>query len=151
MVLVWIYIPLCFYFIGYIRAKLSVAIAFTFHYASTLSLVKMSPQGFRLYLHSTMLLLYPDNAVPVTAPNYHLHSTMLLLYRRRVRTTFLLRSTFTFHYASTLSKSCREWEEKRLFYLHSTMLLLYRRHGNIVSSRSCIYIPLCFYFIKTCK
>ena len=79
-----IYIPLCFYFITIVLIRLSRAVAFTFHYASTLSsgatsLRRMTNRftfhyastlshharclvDIIVHLHSTMLLLYPDHA-----------------------------------------------------------------------------------------
>ena len=120
----FIYIPLCFYFMECRLSARQVAAVFTFHYASTLSsydpidcvadfiyiplcfyfiLLRSAWQSLPgIYLHSTMLLLYPIYG-PVTNPQVNI---------------------FTFHYASTLSRS------KALF-----------------KQTSCIYIPLCFYFI----
>ena len=78
-------------------------------------------------LHSTMLLLYHGYAWEVPLIQISLHSTMLLLYRRLIFAPFLLcllyiplcfyyisesssestgNATFTFHYASTISKHC---------------------------------------------
>ena len=121
-----IYIPLCFYFIYF------------FHRLSS---------AHPWYLHSIMLLLYHKCGCLSYEYIWHLHSIMLLLYlcslfvrqyvfpiyiplcfyfislRKCLRKPLL---SFTFHYASTLSK---------------------RRHGR---KRDCnkIYIPLCFYFIE---
>ena len=142
-----IYIPLCFYFILTKSTKSSCNCLFTFHYASTLSLI--STQN--------------------TSHNHNLHSTMLLLYLLPV-VYCIDHSVFTFHYASTLSKKSR-LSPRLIHDLHSTMLLLYRggerdgRHErdeftfhyastlsvfNSVKSTatSVIYIPLCFYFIE---
>ena len=98
-----IYIPLCFYFIE----------------------DKAIENEVHNYLHSTMLLLYPEYPVSYSPV-----------------------STFTFHYASTLSKMRKAgWKVTRL-YLHSTMLLLYLCCSMRFLPRWMIYIPLCFYFIK---
>ena len=97
-----IYIPLCFYFIVELDGTCGFAIWFTFHYASTLS---NSAHG------------YPES-----------------LYR------------FTFHYASTLSRKMA-WLGNWLWHLHSTMLLLYLEPVQIQIQIVVIYIPLCFYFI----
>ena len=100
----------------------------------------------RLYLHSTMLLLYPQcfryvlTYKPIYIPlcfyfirispgacsntRSHLHSTMLLLYRSALR-----------------------YIKFPVFNLHSTMLLLYLRLFPEKQKRTLIYIPLCFYFI----
>ena len=122
-----IYIPLCFYFIDISFFRLFRHDAFTFHYASTLSIRGSLFQMRRTYLHSTMLLLYRFFQPRKDCCVFHLHSTMLLLYPYRVvcpecvshiyiplcfyfiqsyrTTTSNLTSIFTFHYASTLSPS----------------------------------------------
>ena len=71
-----------------------------------------------------MLLLYrvADLQYPVSAAD--LHSTMLLLYHDAAGKEDHTLSTFTFHYASTLSDSAFARCFKSL-NLHSTMLLLY--------------------------
>ena len=142
-----IYIPLCFYFIAGNALDSVKDFLFTFHYASTLS---ASAPGVEyciiLYLHYTMLLLYPGVRQCSGVRQCYLHSTMLLLYQK-INTRVLLRRSFTFHYASTLSavKECTELLEKIIYiplcfyfiydsllsdqfkiHLHSTMLLLYR-------------------------
>ena len=82
VVLSFIYIPLCFYFIYLQAHEWRLDSGFTFHYASTLS----SGDFFREIpitdLHSTMLLLYPYATAHARQP-----------------------AEFTFHYASTLSYS----------------------------------------------
>ena len=100
-----IYIPLCFYFIGYetpieyhmthlhstmlllypymeIGQEVKVAL-FTFHYASTLSRMDSGDPQLFVDLHSTMLLLYLMRVVMTFGSIHHLHSTMLLLYHSR--------------------------------------------------------------------
>ena len=54
----------------------------------------------------------------------HLHSTLLLLYLLPSVLTLPQPSTFTFHFASTLSHGNRKGKQKE-FNLHSTLLLLY--------------------------
>ena len=54
----YIYIPLCFYFIGRWFTDMQTAIKFTFHYASTLSVIKDKALLPQANLHSIMLLLY---------------------------------------------------------------------------------------------
>ena len=80
----------------------------------------------------------------------YLHSTMLLLYPQVNPCRSIWRISFTFHYASTLSyKGTGEREENN--NLHSTMLLLYPIKSTWFSSLPRrIYIPLCFYFIGRC-
>ena len=141
-------------------------------------------------LHSTMLLLYQKTNMRFRTAQIDLHSTMLLLYRpfgKKDGYQFfiyiplcfyfispsswairLMLTVFTFHYASTLSKTNMRFRTAQID-LHSTMLLLYRRAGwstagtgpgftfHYASTLSdwrnhClvirkIYIPLCFYFI----
>ena len=142
-----IYIPLCFYFIGYPHRY---------------------PKELRQYLHSTMLLLYRNQFLLDVLALPHLHSTMLLLYHSEEMARLIDGLIFTFHYASTLSLYRKEGE-CRFYNLHSTMLLLYqiwvfRRetpHLHLHSTMLLlyqgkeinkmkfenIYIPLCFYFI----
>ena len=96
---------------------------------STMLLLYRSPQNTEDLphsdLHSTMLLLYRAPQEKCTFPRSHLHSTMLLLYPASSDTRFMMISSFTFHYASTLSKYYSEGDTVYL-NLHSTMLLLYR-------------------------
>ena len=77
-----IYIPLCFYFIRH---------------------RPMSVCREQKYLHSTMLLLYPQHSNVCVYLPHNLHSTMLLLYLH-MHPPFYCMKKFTFHYASTLSK-----------------------------------------------
>ena len=98
--------------------------SFTFHYASTLSV----------------------NAAVDNANSADLHSTMLLLYPIRVLFSGVHGPGFTFHYASTLSLA-ESTKTTTNGNLHSTMLLLYGSYTITEVSNTCIYIPLCFYFI----
>ena len=166
-----LYIPLCFYYIivqikkridrvnftfhyastisEIPRNSATSSMDFTFHYASTISYVPEIPSAsvclyiplcfyyirYALYrarsgisLHSTMLLLYPPTQVDPMKDVMPLHSTMLLLYRSR-------------YYTHT----------RRRISLHSTMLLLYPRIIQQLFSCTCLYIPLCFYYIEICK
>ena len=122
----YIYIPLCFYFIPVPSLYFPALVIFTFHYASTLSTVPLGSTLHRSNLHSTMLLLYqgrsgsPRPTYPIYIPlcfyfidvatlySYlyppDLHSTMLLLYPGYSHTRQRLPLSFTFHYASTLSR-----------------------------------------------
>ena len=123
-----IYIPLCFYFIpcGFFF-HFSVLFSFTFHYASTLSCQSVRIMSRPRNLHSTMLLLYQIGTVQTLEPGQHLHSTMLLLYPTAGHAVKVADRKFTFHYASTLSKDALNGQVEGLD----------------------IYIPLCFYFIRT--
>ena len=80
---IFIYIPLCFYFIRCV----------------------LKPENnWRIYLHSIMLLLYRKDSIVDLMCENNLHSIMLLLYPSRCTIASLV-SIFTFHYASTLSKT----------------------------------------------
>ena len=166
---IYIYIPLCFYFIAYrmtiskwiftftfhyastlstmTPANLGVDIRFTFHYASTLSVRLHDKGGAWKHLHSTMLLLYRQHPPEIVHRIDHLHSTMLLLY-------LVLRLSVSMHRLNLHSTMLLLYLRPVLFppdvikYLHSTMLLLYRRTNNAINKGfNLIYIPLCFYFI----
>ena len=120
-----IYIPLCFYFIGTDILLFNSSNVSTFHYASTLSFLDQMHFLDRfistfhyastlsdpilytiqcMYLHSIMLLLYPEPPVsPVdvgSLSTFHYAST-LSQYMRRSHAPPHTKSTF--HYASTLS------------------------------------------------
>ena len=122
--ILFIYIPLCFYFILPSSPKIVYNTPFTFHYASTLSEI-----GSRGGVHF-----------------HNLHSTMLLLYLYAILTKGV-DYEFTFHYASTLSGKayCTACGKTNL---HSTMLLLYLSAFSSAVTMVPIYIPLCFYFIR---
>ena len=120
---VYLYIPLCFYYIYSHNRLCRLLSAFTFHYASTISRSQHMYLNTDITLHSTMLLLYPDS---------------------HALTPFFF--DFTFHYASTISE-VRYGTQSRKPPLHSTMLLLY--HSLMIQSflLLSLYIPLCFYYI----
>ena len=121
-----LYIPLCFYYI-YIPS-----------YSSWSSIMLYIPLCF-YYIG----LVYIGGLPGVLT----LHSTMLLLYQRTVLNDIYKANNFTFHYASTISRFLGGTPG---VYppLHSTMLLLYRTTSAFYSKQSCLYIPLCFYYIK---
>ena len=81
-----------------------------------------------LYLHSTMLLLYPcfGESALACEPEFTFHYASTLSEQTHCQQ--ITRSKFTFHYASTLSQRDVETDTKTSCYLHSTMLLLYRVH-----------------------
>ena len=72
-----------------------------------------------------MLLLYLTAGFYAKVSGHTLHSTMLLLYQ----------------YVSSA-----HWKIR--FTLHSTMLLLYHFHIWTAVENGCLYIPLCFYYIR---
>ena len=163
-----IYIPLCFYFIGFRYLSSKIVVPFTFHYASTLSSLRSVKSAVRLNLHSTMLLLYRVWVDEKKGDLKNLHSTMLLLYRNRNCSWYGKQSIYIplcFYFIGRAGRWRGWW-----WYLHSTMLLLYHApegqhyeskynlhstmlllyHNSFFTSSSAphIYIPLCFYFIK---
>ena len=121
--------------------------SFTFHYASTLSVVISGNLAIYIYLHSTMLLLYPA-AAPIFFAIFLIYIPLCFYFIRDKETHIRNISTFTFHYASTLSRCDRCSSQKPRQYLHSTMLLLYRCSVQRTECELQIYIPLCFYFIE---
>ena len=163
---------------------------FTFHYASTLSPPQIFWQPDLSNLHSTMLLLYLLFGQAELNSSIYLHSTMLLLYRRPPLVDlrldvliyiplcfyFIIAShnfnsrsiLFTFHYASTLSRTKSKLDTTLVlftFHYASTLSCAIAYNTHILSLftfhyastlsvkisdvvKVCnIYIPLCFYFI----
>ena len=142
-------------------------IAFTFHYASTLShpFFVFPQRSFVIYIPLCFYFILSSPFSGFFLEN--LHSTMLLLYLF----TYIFRqclSAFTFHYASTLSAGNALDSVKDFLFtfhyastlsdiyfqryyaslnLHSTMLLLYPSDFICLQQTGKIYIPLCFYFI----
>ena len=75
---------------------------FTFHYASTLSMLSATKPADLYNLHSIMLLLYPGGFGSLLHPSpftFHYASTL----SAAGQTAFNALIKFTFHYASTLS------------------------------------------------
>ena len=124
-----IYIPLCFYFIADALFIFDAILKFTFHYASTLSVIAIIDK----FLLSAFTFHYAST-LSYGAVKYHIRVIQ-----------------FTFHYASTLSLTghaipassdkiyiplcfyfiVRDTDPGiRALYLHSTMLLLYRRRAG---------------------
>ena len=163
-----IYIPLCFYFISAHYIQLRRNSPFTFHYASTLSKwirdscgrsesiyiplcfyfidqpVSLRITGFYIYI--PLCFYFIRDLEEWIATYYYLHSTMLLLYRSTGMIKQCCSSSFTFHYASTLSPG-RRLAPFSFIDLHSTMLLLYLSASTWMTAGYRIYIPLCFYFM----
>ena len=98
---------------------------FTFHYASTLSVLNdtFTPVS-TLDLHSTMLLLYPWPS-PGSPGSLCIYIPLCFYFIPLCSTT----------------------KENSRRNLHSTMLLLYPYHCHARTVKRFIYIPLCFYFI----
>ena len=121
-----IYIPLCFYFIGHRpHPGADNGAQFTFHYASTLSREMVCGDGC-ISIYIPLCCYFIEFGQWLEQEGLHLHSTMLLLYPGDWTRSWD-RAPFTFHYASTLSVF---WRPDRM-YIYT------------------IYIPLCFYFIKS--
>ena len=94
-----------------------------------------------------MLLLYLTAGFYAKVSGHTLHSTMLLLYQyvssAHWKIRFTLHSTMLLLYRSLL----HSWRYPG-WSLHSTMLLLYHFHIWTAVENGCLYIPLCFYYIK---
>ena len=107
------------------KIKTVIISPFTFHYASTISPTDIGhyPISISFTFHyASTISVY---GLKLDAHLRPLHSTMLLLYPN-VFPAITMFSHFTFHYASTISE------------LRSQNPWLHR-----------LYIPLCFYYIKT--
>ena len=125
-----------------------------------------------LYLHSTMLLLYPLSCIIICDANIIYIPLCFYFISSSIAAQICASASFTFHYASTLSKESWTWSHSA-YNLHSTMLLLYRarivvyvwcsivftfHYASTLSHLTAItsflfmpiYIPLCFYFIRCC-
>ena len=151
------------------RSKRPVSFSiFTFHYASTLSplrLWSMSPRiiyiplcFYFIFLIHLLTVRFPFIYIPLcfyfiatailqSVRQHDLHSTMLLLYpgkSRRGHACGYIYIPLCFYFISF----GREITALTEVNLHSTMLLLYRAWDIYLTAGSLIYIPLCFYFIK---
>ena len=93
-----------------------------------------------------MLLLYQRELPRSQSEQINLHSTMLLLYRRSEAQDIWF-STFTFHYASTLSRRTRWTRCVSSIYIPLCFYFILIVHSRSFQ-RHLIYIPLCFYFIS---
>ena len=123
---IFIYIPLCFYFIGNRHPLWPGWTQFTFHYASTLS------------DHFQQKPIY-DNTF-----TFHYAST--LSKRRPPPATVIEPIYIPLCFYFILFDSCST--SFLMIYLHSIMLLLYLTVWSLMRLELQIYIPLCFYFIS---
>ena len=120
---------------------------FTFHYASTLSRNALDNMRLQICIYIPLCFYSILTACCFNfIPHSHLHSTMLLLYPLLSDRNKAFISSFTFHYASTLSQTAEQISLKvskftfhyastlsllmalscaLVIHLHSTMLLLY--------------------------
>ena len=126
-----IYIPLCFYFIDKLSGIGTALTVFTFHYASTLSVVDGKPYlslpSIYIPLCFYFIVVGSEHIERVDAIYIPLCFYFILFADRLV----VLVNQFTFHYASTLSLPTPPQVDD-YYNLHSTMLLLYRRkQGNL--------------------
>ena len=103
-IFIFIYIPLCFYFIACFPSRTSWVISFTFHYASTLS----------------------------------------QCWCKRIQDRSCIYIPLCFYFIGW----CGDERDRCIVNLHSTMLLLYRFSLPQQQNSCPIYIPLCFYFIE---
>ena len=77
---------------------------FTFHYASTLSGRRVILLRDRFPIYIPLCFYFIWRTKRNTAQKINLHSTMLLLYRKGAEHNIQRDTSFTFHYASTLSR-----------------------------------------------
>ena len=101
---IYIYIPLCFYFIAYRDNCPDAYVQFTFHYASTLSYARTPEFADLFNLHSTMLLLYLISLMLFTRP-FFIYIPLCFYFIETLEVENIHPEIFTFHYASTLSIS----------------------------------------------
>ena len=93
-----------------------------------------------------MLLLYRSDKMTVAIPEgIYIPLCFYFIVMAVEELGYVMK--FTFHYASTLSQIAI-LDEQEKSHLHSTMLLLYLRAAAAAPKAACIYIPLCFYFIR---
>ena len=141
-----IYIPLCFYFISKSRACSSVLIRFTFHYASTLSMIQYYSQKdvSLIYIPLCFYFIWVYGNAWVYGDAIYIPLCFYFIEMKAPKN--LYNSLFTFHYASTLSMWMPEaCPQQTAFTFHYASTL-----SNTVNLSECpnvIYIPLCFYFI----
>ena len=147
---------------------------FTFHYASTLSTVFAAFFAFSSsYLHSTMLLLYLYGDIVSTewdkiyiplcfyfiASGEDVHTErsgiyipLCFYFIANISDENFGASSFTFHYASTLSCYRNRRPTGRAIIYIPLCFYFIRPHPQGWEWIDLIYIPLCFYFIqKACK
>ena len=120
--------------------------SFTFHYASTISPTDIGhyPISISFTFHyASTISVY---GLKLDAHLRPLHSTMLLLYPN-VFPAITMFSHFTFHYASTISelRSQNPW----LHRLYIPLCFYYiKTRLQQLQCLQYLYIPLCFYYIK---
>ena len=165
-----IYIPLCFYFINKAALYKDRSCPFTFHYASTLSMMRPDLVWTDTHLHSTMLLLYRNRtdrkgsadfiyiplcfyfisfitSLPSRALQIYIPLCFyFIVYSRKSRVPFyLIYIPLCFYFIAPSMQGI----------LHSTLIyipLCFYFIGNQApcnAEQEIIYIPLCFYFIHT--
>ena len=120
--------------------------SFTFHYASTLSSGgdKDWPSAALIYIPLCFYFIRLARWVPGRKLQIYIPLCFYFIPLDAFRLRLLI--TFTFHYASTLSVGFGFFWSS-VSYLHSTMLLLYPGRCGRYCVCCVIYIPLCFYFI----
>ena len=146
MTLEMIYIPLCFYFIwSGVCSRYFRSSPFTFHYASTLSLIlhiRFNTVCVFTFHYASTLSESDDKTLGIQC---NLHSTMLLLYLQEhewSNTVRIIYIPLCFYFIGNSPPTLCTY-----LHLHSTMLLLYHRILKRRMRPFKIYIPLCFYFI----
>ena len=121
---------------------------FTFHYASTLSGEAQGYDKICPYLHSTMLLLYPESVRVIDHDGIDIYIPLCFYFIASRSGWFPQRYSIYIPLCFYFIRPVHTKEAQEKVHLHSTMLLLYPRKTN--PDKPCkilIYIPLCFYFI----
>ena len=98
-----IYIPLCFYFIGF----------------------ALRDDGLNTIIYIPLCFYFINRSGSYKTEWYRIYIPLCFYFIHSNNVFQCFFNQFTFHYASTLSRSSQQ-QRYRKFYLHSTMLLLYR-------------------------
>ena len=123
VLLISIYIPLCFYLYRELQLYRCSAFPFTFHYVSTYTNSREIKKGGLINLHSTMFLLIRSVLGSATQDILNLHSTMFLLIL-----------------------NWKDWEGGVSVNLHSTMFLLIPEPCSTMLSTDCKFT---FHYVST--
>ena len=118
-----IYIPLCFYFIAASIWGTHSCVAFTFHYASTLSKAEPNKACTRADLHSIMLLLYrPRPTYRLCTPRIYIPLCFYFIICNLLQLSifFKIYIPLCFYFIRLVPQRATE-----TMNLHSIMLLLY--------------------------
>ena len=128
--------------------KRNVYTLFTFHYASTLSISRWRIHDLDgIYIPLCFYFIKFKLSTSFDCI-FHLHSTMLLLYR--IRSIYPGYSyIFTFHYASTLSPQVLICKDQLLIYIPLCFYFIYFR-SSITRSHSNLHSTMLLLYRRTC-